>query len=201
MPFTQPVSLSLILLIVTSAVSLLAFGAPGILRRYAESPWEIVNRGRWYQLITSGFLHADLGHLMMNMFTLYFFGPAMERVLGGPRFLILYLGSMIAGGLVTLAMRSRDPNYRALGASGAISGVLFGFVLFRPFAPIFIFLIPIGIPAVVFALLYLAASAFGMRARWGRIGHEAHLGGAIGGVLLTGLLYPDVFRIFLSHFR
>jgi membrane associated rhomboid family serine protease len=192
---------SLILLIATSGISLVAMGSPVLIKRFAESPYEIVRYGRWHQLLTSGFLHADLGHLFMNMITLYYFGPAMESFLGGPRFLILYLGSMLAGSLLTLALRRNEPSYRAVGASGAISGVLFSFVLFRPLAPIYIFLIPIGIPAVLFAVGYVAISILGMRSRWGRIGHEAHLGGALGGLVLTQLLYPGAWRIFMAHFR
>jgi membrane associated rhomboid family serine protease len=189
------------LLIVTIASSLLALGIPGAVRRFAECPWEVVHQGKGYQLVTSGFLHVDLGHLAMNMITLYFFGPALERLLGGERFLALYLGSMLTGNLFALLLHYRHPHYRAIGASGAISGVLFSFVLFRPFAPIYLFLIPIGIPALLFAIGYIIVSVVGMRTRWGRIGHEAHLGGAIGGVLLTVLLYPGAVRIFLSHFR
>ena len=196
-----PIPASLVVLIVTVATSLVGLGSPGIIRRFAECPYEIVRFGRGYQLFTSGFLHADLGHLFMNMFTLYFFGPAMERILGSGGFLVLYLGSLLAGSLLTLALRSRDPGYRAIGASGAISGLLFGYVLFRPLSRIYIFLIPVGIPAVLFALGYVAISILGMRSRWGRIGHEAHLGGALGGLLLTLLLYPGAWRIFLSHFR
>ncbi len=198
---SHPISLSLILLVATIAISLLAFSAPGLIRRYAECPWEVVHQGRWYQLVTSGFLHADLGHLFMNMVTLYFFGPPMEAVLGFRGFLLLYFGSMLTGSLLTLAFRWRDRAYRAIGASGAISGVLFGFILFRPLAPIYVFFIPIGIPAVLFGVLYLLASIAGMRTRWGRIGHEAHLGGALGGMIITAQLYPGAWGIFLSHFR
>jgi membrane associated rhomboid family serine protease len=196
-----PIPVSMMILIATALISLMAFNAPRIIGRYALSPYEVIQRGRWDQLITSGFLHADLGHLFMNMITLYFFGPLMDRVLGPAGFTLLYFGSMLCGSLLTLAFHHRDPRYRALGASGAISGVLFGFVLLRPMAPIFVFLIPIGIPAALFAILYVLVSVFGMRRRWGNIGHEAHLGGAIGGLVLTALLYPGAINIFLSHFR
>jgi membrane associated rhomboid family serine protease len=199
--FPTPISMSLTLLLITVLTSLIGFSSRGRMLRFAECPYEILHAGRWEQLITAGFLHIDLGHLFMNMFTLYFFGPPMEKILGGAGFLALYLGSMLAGNLLTLGLRRRDPSYRALGASGAISGVLFGFVLFRPMAPIYLFFIPIGIPAVLFALGYVVASVAGMRTRWGRIGHEAHLGGALGGLLITVLLYPGAIRIFLAHFK
>lgn len=201
LPVAMPVAVSLIVLVVTVGISLIGFAAPGLIRRFAECPHEVVRHGQWHQLITSGFLHADLGHLFMNMITLYYFGPPMEAVLGRGGFLLLYFGSMLAGSLLTLALRWRDPNYRAIGASGAISGVIFSFVLFRPLTPIYIFLIPIGIPAVLFALGYVVISVLGMRSRWGRIGHEAHLGGAIGGLVLTICMDPGAVRIFLSHFR
>jgi membrane associated rhomboid family serine protease len=196
---TTPVSIGVMAL--TVVISAVGFFRPPAARELAESPWAIVHRGTWYQLFTSGFLHADLGHLLMNMFTLFFFGPFVERILGGEGFLVLYLGSMLAGGLLTLATHYNHRQYRAVGASGAISGVLFSFVLFRPFAPIYIFFLPVGIPAVLFALLYVVVSLVGMRARLGRIGHEAHLGGAIGGIILTVILHPDAWRTFLSHFR
>jgi len=193
--------MTVLIILLTVAVSLAGFSSRRIIQRYAESPYEIAHSGRWEQLITSGFLHVDLGHLFMNMLTLFFFGPPMEKVLGGGGFLVLYLGSMLAGGILTLAIHYRHPSYRAIGASGAVSGVLFGFVLFRPLAPIYIFFIPIGIPAILFAFGYLAVSIYGMRSRWGHIGHEAHLGGALGGLILTMFLYPGAVKIFLSYFR
>ena len=98
-------------------------------------------------------------------------------------------------------LHRHDPTYRAIGASGAVSGVVFGFILFSPFSRIYMFLLPVGIPAILFGIGYIALSIYGARTRMGRIGHAAHLGGAIGGIILTMILYPDVIRIFLSHFR
>jgi membrane associated rhomboid family serine protease len=108
---------------------------------------------------------------------------------------------MFCGSLGALLFHGQDPTYRAIGASGGVSGVVFGFVLFRPFAPIYLFLIPIGIPAILFAIGYVALSIYGARTRLGRIGHAAHLGGAIGGIILTILIYPRALTIFLDHFR
>lgn len=194
---TTPISM--FLLVLTVAASLIGFNR-GWINTYALSPYQIARGGRWTQLFTSGFLHADFTHLLFNMITLYYFGPPLEGVLGGTRFLIVYFGSMLAGSLLSLLRHRDDPHYRAVGASGAISGVLFGFILFAPMSKIFLFLIPIGIPAVIFAVGYVAISVFGMKTRMGRIGHDAHLGGALGGALLTILLYPAALRIFLSHF-
>jgi membrane associated rhomboid family serine protease len=196
-----PPPLTLLLLVLTVATSIAGWKSRGAVGDFAECPYEIMRHGRWYQLITSAFLHADLGHLFLNMMTLYFFGPLVEHALPGWRYLALYLGSTLAGSVWTLLAHHREPNYRALGASGAISGVVFSFVLFQPLAKIYIFLIPIGIPAFLYAIAYVLFSIFGMRRQLGRIGHEAHLGGALGGLLLTLLLRPDSLGIFLSHFQ
>lgn len=194
-------SVSLLTIAITVLCTFAGFASRGAARGLAESPWEILHDGRWYQMLTSGFLHVDLGHLFMNMFTLFFFGPPIERVLGGKGFAILYLGSLFAGSLLTLLLYRKDRNYRALGASGAVTGVVFAFVLFYPTAPLYIFFIPIGIPAFLFAIGYLTISIVGTRTRTGRIGHAAHLGGAIGGILLTLAIEPRAAAVFLSHFR
>ena len=193
--------LCMFIILLTALVSLVGFSMPQLIRDLAISPRMVLRDGRWYQTLTSGFLHASLGHLFVNMFTLFFFGRAMEGALDSSGFLILYFGSMFCGSLGTLAFHGRDPTYRAIGASGAVSGVVFGYVLFRPFAPIYLFLIPIGIPAILFAIGYVAISIIGARTRLGRIGHAAHLGGAIGGIILTILIEPRALSIFLSHFR
>ena len=188
------------LMALTILTSLAGFSSKTAIRDFAESPYDIVRHGRWYQLISSGFLHADLGHLFLNMFTLYFFGRGVEMAMGGSTFLVVYFGSVLAGSLLTLVAHRANPNYRAVGASGAISGVVFSFVLFAPMASIYLFLLPIGIPAFLFAILWIVVSLFGMRKRFGRIGHEAHLGGALGGLILTLLLRPGILGRFLSHF-
>jgi len=198
-PIAAPVCMATIGL--TVLCSLATFGSPRAIRLFGASPWEMIHDGRWYQMLTSGFLHAGMGHLFMNMVTLYFFGPPMERAVGSMGFLILYLGSLLSGSLFSLLYHRRDPSYRAIGASGAVSGVIFGFVLFRPFAKIYLFLLPVGVPAVIFAAGYIAISAYGARTGRARIGHAAHLGGAIGGLVLTVLLYPNVISIFLSNFH
>ncbi|MDM7915712.1 MAG: rhomboid family intramembrane serine protease [Candidatus Eisenbacteria bacterium] len=193
--------MSILLIIVTVATSLIGFSSRSLFRQFALSPYEVLHQGRWYQMLTSGFLHADLGHLLMNLISFFFFAIPMERMIGGERLLLLYLGSLLAGSVMTLLLHGKDPRYHAVGASGAVSGVVFGFVLFRPFAPIYIFFIPIGIPALLFAVGYVLLSIYGARRARSATGHAAHLGGAIGGVLLTVLLYPAVVSIFLSHFR
>jgi membrane associated rhomboid family serine protease len=185
---------------ITAVVSFAAFSSRSAFRTYSLSPYQVVRGGKWFQVVSSGFLHADLGHLFFNMFTLFFFGRPIELYLGGVGFLVVYLGSMIAGSLLGVLRHYRDPNYRAVGASGGVSGIIFGFILFQPFAKIYVFLVPVGIPAFLFAFGYVAISIYGMRTRMGRIGHDAHLGGAVAGIVLTIILFPQAIRHFLSHF-
>ena len=161
----------------------------------------ILGRGEWYRLITSGFVHADPIHLLFNMFTLYFFGRLVESYLGIWPFVILYFGSELAANLLTLALKRSQRGYSSLGASGAVSGVLLSGCLFQPFSKIYIMPLPIGIPAFIYAVFYIGYSTFQVRdeARDG-IAHEAHLGGALAGLLLTVMFQPEVLQTFLAHF-
>ncbi|MFN8549227.1 MAG: rhomboid family intramembrane serine protease [Candidatus Eisenbacteria bacterium] len=195
------IPLTFVLIGINVVVSLYVFTQPDLMSTLGHSPWQVRKQKRWYQLLTSGFVHADIGHLLMNMMTLYFFGPFAESTLGSVGFLIVYFGSLLGGSLLTQALHHADPRYHGVGASGAVSGVLFSFILFRPRAGISFFFLPFAIPAFLFAALYLAASLYGLRTRWGNLGHEAHLGGALLGVLLTLALRPDALAIFLSSFR
>ena len=162
-----------------------------------------VAEGEWYRLLTDGFLHAGIAHLMFNMFTLFFFGPWLELAVGSLRFVVIYFGAELAAHAFTYFRHRDDPGYAAVGASGAISGVVFAFCLFSPLSPIYIMFIPIGIPAILYAVLFVLFSAYAMRegqeGAGSRIAHDAHLGGAVGGLVLTILLYPAVVRIFLSQ--
>lgn len=177
-------------------------------RHFAEWPHSIVYEKKIYQVITSAFLHADLFHLIFNMITLYSFGSFLEEYFihikglpaGSLYFIIVYFSSMLLGSLFTLAVHFRNPEYVAVGASGAISGVLLSFIMFFPKAPINIFLIPIPMPAYLFAIIYIAVSIYGVKKNFGNIGHEAHLGGAIGGVISTLILFPQSLGNFLGKF-
>ena len=145
-----------------------------------------VRAGQYHRMVTPAFLHADLGHLLVNMLTLYFFGPAVEVMYGTAGLLIVYLGSQLTAQGYTLFRKRDEPQYNALGASGAVSGVLLAFCVREPFAMLYLFF-AIPMPAIVFAIGYVAYSTFAMGGK-GRIAHEAHLGGAIGGAVLAVLL-------------
>ncbi|TYP92523.1 Membrane associated serine protease, rhomboid family [Fodinibius salinus] len=163
-------------------------------------PYRTVRQKSWYELLTSGFLHANIGHLFVNMFTLYFFGQVMERVLGGNYFLGLYLSGLIAAGIPSLIKFKDDPNYATLGASGAVGSVLFAFILLFPLEPIYLMLIPIPIPAIVFAIGYLGYSMYASKQARGKINHEAHAAGAVWGILYLILFVPNTIDHILTVF-
>lgn len=198
---TTPVTL--LLLIVNVMVSSYAlFFDPTLIDRLAFKPREILRDREFQRMITGGFVHVGIGHLAFNMITLYFFGPLLETILGPGRFLLLYFGAELAAHALTLIIHRDSADYAAVGASGAISGVVFAFCLFFPFEMLYLFF-AVPIPAIVFAVLYVVGSVYAMRQKeegmTGGIAHEAHLGGAIGGLVLTMILEPRAISIFLEQ--
>lgn len=151
-----------------------------------------IMKGEKIRLLTSGFLHVDQSHLFFNMLTLYFFADPVIRDLGVPKFLAVYFGALLAGSLFALSFHKKEPYYSAVGASGAVMGVLYAAILLNPGMSLYMFFIPIPIPAYIFGVGYLLYSIFGMKKQWGNIGHSAHIGGAIGGYLLSIIFYPQV---------
>ena len=148
--------------------------------------------GDHIRMISSGFLHADIGHLFFNMFTLYMFAPVVISYFGSASFFLIYMASLVFGSLLTLLMHKNDYNYRAIGASGAVMGVLYSAILIDPNMNLYMFFIPIPIPAYLFGIGYLLYSIYGMKAKNDNIGHTAHFGGAVGGYLITLLKEPSM---------
>jgi len=160
---------------------------------------EIVNKNQWYRILTSGFLHVGPGHLLLNMLTLFFFGPYLElRLLGPTNYLLVYFAALIAGGAWAVLENYKRLDYSAVGASGAVSGILISFCLFEPFSMIYLFMI-LPMPAIVFGIAFISYSAFASGNEESRIGHEAHLGGAVAGLLVTMLLYPGIMTKLVSQ--
>ncbi len=153
-----------------------------------------IRRGEQIRMLSSGFLHADTGHLFFNMLTLYFFAPVVFGFLGAYKFLIVYFGSLLVGSLFSLYFHKDEYHYSAVGASGAVSGIIYAAILFRPDMDLYLMFIPIPIPAYIFGIGYLLYSIFGMKNRIGNIGHDAHFGGAVGGYGITLLLAPWLFQ-------
>lgn len=148
--------------------------------------------GEKIRMISSGFLHADWVHLGFNMYALYLFGDIVSKILGIPNFLIIYFGSLLAGSLYTLYYHKNEPFYSAIGASGAVSGIVYASILLFPDMQLLLFF-AIPVPGYVFGVGYLLYSIYGMRKQLGNIGHAAHLGGTIGGFAITLLLVPELF--------
>ena len=148
--------------------------------------------GEKIRMISSGFLHADWVHLGFNMYALYLFGDIVSKILGIPNFLIIYFGSLLAGSLYTLYYHKNEPFYSAIGASGAVSGIVYASILLFPDMQLLLFF-AIPVQGYVFGVGYLLYSIYGMRKQLGNIGHAAHLGGTIGGFAITLLLVPELF--------
>ena len=144
-----------------------------------------VKAGEQYRNISSGFLHADIQHLLFNMVTLFFFAPTVINNLDGHHFVLIYVVSLLSGSLLSLFFHKEEPYYSAIGASGAVTGIVFSSILFEPMREIYF------LPGFLFAIGYLFYSIYGMKNSVGNVGHTAHFGGAIGGYLLTILLATE----------
>ena len=181
----------LVIIVANVLVSFKGFKDRNFFERYKFQVGPI-NQGEKIRMLTSGFLHVDQSHLFFNMLTLYFFADSVIYFVGVPKFLAIYFGSLLAGSLFSLNFHKKEAHYSAVGASGAIMGILYAAIMLRPEMKLYMFFIPIPIPAYIFGVGYLLYTMFGMKKQWGNIGHSAHLGGAIGGFILTILLYPQV---------
>ena len=178
------------------AASFLAFSNPAFMNGNLFHVGPIVRGKEYHRLLTSGFLHGGLLHLFINMYVLWSFGSLIEGAFGPTKYLIIYFASLLGGNLWSLMENKSKPNYRALGASGATSGIILSFTLLAPFQELYIFPIPIPMPAVLLAVLFIVVSAVLAQRENKVIGHEAHLGGALVGILATIAVEPRV----LSHF-
>jgi membrane associated rhomboid family serine protease len=182
---------------VTIAVSLFAFYNDDLYTRFILQPYN-VSRGKYlYTLITSGFIHADWTHLLFNMMTFYFFAFQLEGAIGHWEFALLYGVSLILSDIPTVIKHKNDFWYRSLGASGAISAVVFSAILFNPLGKMMLLFLPIPIPAVLFGVLYLVYCTYASKRGIGNINHDAHFFGALSGILITIILIPQIVPFFL----
>jgi membrane associated rhomboid family serine protease len=238
-----------LILLLTILLSLLGFFVPRFISGTVLRPYRIARGSDYETLLTSGFVHADLGHLFFNLITFYAFGPPLEREIGTTRFLLLYLCGLLVSGLGTCIKHRDEPNYASLGASGAILAVLFASIVYFPHQQIFIFPLPLPIPAPLFAVAYLAFSYYSARRAAsggvvpatpppavpdapapsadplavpgpgtpaapgpaspgppgamrppGRINHDAHIFGALTGLVFVLITSPERFRALLHYF-
>ncbi len=151
-----------------------------------------IRRGEQIRMLSSGFLHADISHLLFNMLTLYFFADIVIVSIGFVKFLLIYLASLLVGNFLSFYFHKDEYHYSAIGASGAVMGVLYSAILFYPEMSLYLFFIPIPIPAWIFGIMYLLYSIYGMKKSLGNIGHDAHFGGALAGYVLTLLFAPNI---------
>jgi len=187
-----------LIMILTIGISLVGlFQYPRIIDLCLFRPYHFLPKRQYDTMILSGFVHADVGHLLFNMFTFYFFAFPMERFLGTVPFLVLYFLGLIVSHTCTWYKHRNNAGYASLGASGAVSAVLFAYIVYFPTTTLIIFPIPVPIPAFVFAIGYVAYSYWASMQNTGRINHDAHLCGAFSGLVFVAITDPGAFaRLF-----
>ena len=178
------------IILANALISYKGFNDLAFFRKY-EFHVGSIRSGEQIRMLSSGFLHADMMHLIFNMLTLWFFAPVVIEWLGTISFVLIYFGSLIFGSLLTMLFHKNDYSYRAVGASGAVTGILYSAILLQPDMMFGIFFV-IPMPAYLFGILYLLYSIYGMKAKNDNIGHTAHFGGAIGGYLITLAKEPSL---------
>ena len=187
----------LVLIISNVLFSMKGFNDFAFFERFKFQVTRIKN-GEQVRMISSGFLHADWLHLGFNMYALYLFGDIVSNTLGTVDFLLIYFASLLIGSLYSFFYHKNEPYYSAVGASGAVSGIVYSCILIYPSMSLMLFPLPIPIPGYVFGVAYLLYSIYGMKKSLGNIGHSAHLGGAIGGFAMTLILFPQVIQMNLT---
>jgi membrane associated rhomboid family serine protease len=187
-----------LIMILTIGISLMGlFQSPRIIELSLFRPYQFMRKRQYETMILSGFVHADVGHLLFNMFTFYFFAFPMERFIGTVPFLALYFFGLIVSHSCTWYKHRNNAGYASLGASGAISAVLFAFIVYFPTTTLMIIPIPVPIPAFLFAIGYVAYSYWASTQNTGRINHDAHLCGAFSGLIFVAVTDPGAFtRLF-----
>jgi membrane associated rhomboid family serine protease len=183
-------TLLIVIIAVTVLISYKGFNDLSFFRKFEFHVGSIL-KGEQIRMISSGFLHVDMGHLFFNMVTLWFFAPLVLAYLGNWTFVLVYMGSLIFGNLLTLLFNKNNYSYRAVGASGAVTGVLYSAILLQPDMMLGLFFV-IPIPAYLFGILYLLYSIYGMKSKNDNIGHSAHFGGAVGGYVITLIEQPQL---------
>ncbi|RFZ92430.1 rhomboid family intramembrane serine protease [Mucilaginibacter conchicola] len=198
--YLQYAPVASIIFVITLATSLWAFANENIYGNFILNPYNVSRGHKVYTIITSGLIHKDWSHLFFNMFSYYFFAFQLEVYLGHWQFGTLYIISLILSDLPTIQKHRDDIWYNSLGASGAISAVIFSFILFQPLAGMRLMFIPIDIPAWIFGILYLVYCHFASKHARDNINHDAHFFGAVSGIIITVALNHNVLNEFFAKF-
>ncbi len=199
------ITLTLIIIMVTTGISLYTMQKPRVLNSLMMNPYLITSQGQYYRLISSGFIHRDHMHLIFNMFSFYFFGTQLEYIfqeifgtLGSVHFIALYVLGIVVSDIPTVFKNRNNKHYNSLGASGAVSAVVFACILFLPLRDICLYGV-LCFPRVVLGFLYLVYSFYSSKKSKDGINHDAHLYGALFGVAYCLVFYPDSLRIFIEQ--
>ncbi len=192
---------TLFIIAITSVVSFAGFSSPPLIQRLILWPPAITRGKEYWRLLSCGLIHANFQHLLFNMVTLFFFGGFMEKFyanyISALGYALFYAGGLVISCLPSYLTHRNDADYRSLGASGAVSAVLFAFVLLQPWTTIYVFVVPV--PAIIYAVVYLAYTIYMDRQNADRINHSAHLWGAAYGVLFTLAIEPRVASVFVDR--
>jgi membrane associated rhomboid family serine protease len=201
------ISISYIIIGITVLISWVAFSSPTLMQGMMMNPYLITTRQQYYRFLTSGFIHRDFTHLFFNMFSFYFFGTIIERDfqylfggLGGVYFIALYCLAIVVSDLPTYFKQRHNPAYNSLGASGGVAAIIFAFIVFRPLEKIYLFL-AIGIPGFILGIAYIGYSYYQGRNTNDSINHDAHLYGALFGLLFCVVMYPAAIPNFFEQIR
>jgi membrane associated rhomboid family serine protease len=183
--------ISILIVILTVIISYRGFKDHAFLEKYTFEVEKILLYKQYIRLVSSGFLHVNWLHLIFNMFSLLMFSSGLENYLGFAGFLLIYFSSLVGGNLLALLIHKNHGSYSSVGASGAVNGIVFASIALFPGMKIGLFLLPISMPAWIYGLLFVGFSIYGIRSRRENVGHEAHLGGALVGMLVALLMVPS----------
>lgn len=200
------ISITILIIAFTTLVSYRGFTNYSFIDQLKHNPSRAFATGEYYRMLTSGFLHADWTHLLVNMFVLYSFGEYIERFIthefgavpGKIIFLVLYLCNIILANIPTAIFKRKTPGFSSIGASGAVSGIIFIYILLQPWSMLLLFFI-IPVPAIILGIGYLIYSSWAANKGHGRLDHAAHFAGAISGILMMIILKKDIIDIFIQR--
>jgi len=196
--YLQNTPIASIIFIFTLVTSIYALNDSGLYGKFMLHPYSVYRKSNVYTLITSGLIHGSWMHLIFNMFTFYAFAFTLEATIGSWRFALIYILGLILSDIPSVLKHKNDFHYHSLGASGAISAVLFSYILFYPLSTLMIFPLPIPIWAALFGVLYLLYTYWMSKSSRDNINHDAHLFGALAGMIITVILVPGIVPHFVA---
>lgn len=199
MEFLRDTPVASLIFVITIITSVMAFNNVELLSKLILHPYSVARNKRTYTVITSGLIHNDWMHLIFNMFSYFWFAFPLEKLMGHWQFGLLYVASLILSDLPTIYKHKDDYRYRCLGASGAVSAVIFGFIMYHPSSGMMIMPIPFEIPAIIFGPLYLVYCYFSSKHARDNVNHDAHMYGALSGLIIVIILNTHVVNNFISE--